>query len=79
MDILCFSSFVLCSAVLRFSNAVMGCDLVPGAMTVMYLIVLNLESFAEVNFQLPVILDTLSSVQMSSVVLRAGYCVISRL
>lgn len=57
----------------------MGCDLVPGAMTVVYLIVLNLESFAEVNFQLPVILDTLSSVQMSSVVLRAGYCVISGL
>lgn len=57
----------------------MGCDLVPRAMSVVYLIVLNLESFAEVNFQLSVILNTLSSIQMSSVVLRAGYCVISGL
>lgn len=51
----------------------------PGATTVVCLIALNLEPFAEVNSQLPVILDTLSSVQMSSVVLRAGYCAISGL
>ena len=51
----------------------------PGAMTVVCVIVFNLEPFAEVNFQLPVILNTLSSAQMSSVVLRAGYCVISGL
>lgn len=56
----------------------MGCGLVPGAMTCV-IIVLNLESFAEVNFLLPVVLDTLSSIQMSSVVLRAGHCVISGL
>lgn len=57
----------------------MGCDLVPGAMTVVYLIVLNLKSFAEVNFQLLVILDNLSSIQMSSVALRAGHSIISGL
>jgi len=48
-------------------------------MTVVCLIVLHLELFAVVNFQLPVIVDTSSSVQMSSVVLRAGYCVTSGL
>ena len=51
----------------------------PGAMTVVCLIGLNLKPFAEVNFQLPMILDTLSSAQMSSVMLRVGYCVISGL
>lgn len=49
----------------------------PGAVTVVCLTFLNLELFAEVIFQLPVILNALSSVQMSSVVLRAGYSVIS--
>lgn len=67
---------MLCFPIIRFSR---WCDLVPGVMTVVCLIVLNLELFAEVNFQLPVILDTLSSVQISSVMFRAGYCVISGL
>lgn len=48
----------------------------PGATNVVWLVVLHLELFAEVNFQLPVILDTVSSVQMAPVVLRAGCRVI---
>uniref|UniRef100_A0A8C6JFI0 Uncharacterized protein n=2 Tax=Melopsittacus undulatus TaxID=13146 RepID=A0A8C6JFI0_MELUD len=62
---------MLCSAMIRFSRG-----LQPGAWS-HDCCVPHSSSFrvvAVVNFQLPVILDTLSSVQMSSAVFRAGYC-----